>query len=136
MSKPSSRYFTNTSGAGKALIAEVQARGDKINADDVIGISKDKSGKIIWLEKGTLGGRPSGLKHILDAHEDNFNSKGIATTDIADFVLSAVTKGEIIGYQGKGTGRPIYKVTYNGKEYKVAVTVGNNDYIVGANPRS
>ena len=53
MSKPSSRYFTNTSGAGKALIAEVQARGDKITSDDVIGIAKDKSGKIIWLEKDT-----------------------------------------------------------------------------------
>ena len=136
MSKPSSGYFTNTSGAEKSLIAEVQARGDKITSDDVIGIAKDKSGKIIWLERGTLDGKPSGLKHILVAHEDNFNSKGIATADIADFVLTAVTKGEIIGYQGKGTGRPIYKVTYNGKEYKVAVTVGSNGYIVGANPRS
>ncbi len=136
MSKPSSGYFTNTRGAAKSLIAEVQARGDKITSDDVIGIAKDKSGKIIWLERGTLDGKPSGLKHILVAHEDNFNSKGIATADIADFVLTAVTKGEIIGYQGKGTGRPIYKVTYNGKEYKVAVTVGSNGYIVGANPRS
>ncbi|MGN0692550.1 MAG: hypothetical protein ACI4K7_09415, partial [Oscillospiraceae bacterium] len=49
---------------------------------------------------------------------ENCHSKGIVTIDIADFVLTAVTKGELIGYQGKGTGRPIYKVTYNGKEYK------------------
>ena len=136
MSKPDSGYFTNTSGAGRSLIAEVQAHGDKISPYDVIGIAKDKNGKIIWLEKGTLEGKPSGLKHILDAHSDDFHSKGIATADISDFVLTAVTKGNIIGYQGKGTGRPIYKVTYNGKEYKVAVTVGSNGYIVGANPRS
>lgn len=136
MSKPNSGYFIKTSGAGRALIAEVQSHGDKINPDDVIGIAKDKKGKIIWLEKGTLDGKPSGLQHILDAHQNNFNSKGIETEDIADFVLTAVAKGEIIGYQGKGIGRPIYKVTYNGTEHKVAVTVGSNGYIVGANPRS
>ena len=37
---------------------------------------------------------------------------------------------------GEGGQGKIYKVTYNGKEYKVAVTVGSNGYIVGANPRS
>ena len=34
---------------------------------------------------------------------------------IAGFVLTAVSKGKIIGYQGKGTGRPIYQVEYYGK---------------------
>ena len=126
---------SGTSGEGRALISEVQANGDKINPDDVVGIAKDKSGKIIWLEKGSLNGKPSGLLHILDAHESDFNNKGISTEDIADFVLTAVSKGKIIGYQGKGTGRPIYQVEYYGKTYKVAVTVGSNGYIVGANPR-
>lgn len=135
MSKPDSGYFSGTSGAGKALIQEVEARGDKINADEVIGITKDASGRIIWLEKGHLNGKPSGLAHILDAHESNFNDKGIASSDIADFVLTAVAKGKIIGYQGKGTGRPVYEITYKGTTYKVAVTTGANGYIVGANPR-
>ena len=63
--------------------------------------TKDSSGKIIWLEKGHLGGKPSGLAHIMDAHEPNFNAKGIASTDISDFVLTAVSKGSIVGYQGK-----------------------------------
>ena len=108
MSKSGSGYYSGTSGEGRALISEVQANGDKINPDDVVGIAKDKSGKIIWL---------------------------ISTEDIADFVLTAVSKGKIIGYQGKGTGRPIYQVEYYGKTYKVAVTVGSNGYIVGANPR-
>ena len=135
MSKSGSGYYSGTSGEGRALISEVQANGDKINPDDVVGIAKDKSGKIIWLEKGSLNGKPSGLLHILDAHESDFNNKGISTEDIADFVLTAVSKGKIIGYQGKGTGRPIYQVVYYGKIYKVAVTVGSNGYIVGANPR-
>ena len=134
MSKSNSGYFSGTSGEGKALIAEVQAKGDKINPDDVIGITKDSTGRIIWLEKGHLGGKPSGLAHIMDAHESNFNSKGIASSDISDFILTAVSKGRIIGYQGKGYGRPIYEVDYLGKTYQVAVTVGDNGYIVGANP--
>lgn len=135
MSKGNSGYFSGTSGEGKALIAEVQANGDKINPSDVIGIMKNKDGKIVWLEKGHLGNNPSGLAHILDAHESNFNDKGIKTSDIPDFILSAVSEGKIVGYQGKGTGRPIYEIEYNGETQLVAVTVGSNGYIVGANPR-
>lgn len=135
MSKGNCGYFSGTSGEGRALIQEVQARGDKINPDEVVGIAKDPTGKIVWLEKGHLDGKPSGLAHIMDAHESNFNAKGIASSDIPDFILTAVSKGKIIGYQGKGIGRPIYEVSYNGKTYEVAVTVGANGYIVGANPR-
>lgn len=135
MSKAESGYFSGTSGQGKALIDEVISRGDKINSSEVIGIAKDKNGKIVWLEKGHLGSSPSGLAHIMDAHENDFNRKGISSSDIPDFVLSAASKGDIIGYQGKGKGRPIYQINYSGKDYKVAITVGSNGYIVGANPK-
>ena len=134
MSKGSSGYFKGTSGEGRALIDKVLSRGDKITPSEVVGIARTSNDNIVWLEKGHLGKNSSGLAHIMDAHESNFNQKGIASSNISDFVLTAVSKGEIIGYQGKGTSRPIYKVTYNGKEYKVAVTVGSNGYIVGANP--
>lgn len=48
--------------------------------------------------------------------------------------MDAVSKGKIIGYQGKGTGRPIYEVLINGQKQRIAVTTGNNGFIVGANP--
>lgn len=136
MSKGNSSYFTGTSGEGRSLIAEVKAHPYKINEDEVIGIAKGNDGKIVWLEKGHLGKNPSGLAHIVDAHETHFNNNGISSDDIADFVLTAVTKGKIVGYQGKGTGRPIFEVTYKGNVKKVAVTIGDNGYIVGANPKS
>ncbi len=136
MSKGISGYFSGTSGEGKALIQEVKQSGLKINTEDVIGITKDASGKIVWLEKGHLGERPSGLAHILDEHQSQFNDLGVATNDIGDCVLSAVGRGKIVGYQGKGTGRPIYEVSYHGEKILVAVTVGSNGYIVGANPRT
>ena len=135
MSKSNSGYFKGTSGQGKALISEAAARGDKINPREVIGITTEGSrNSIVWLEKGYLGSNPSGLTHIMDAHENHFIKKGIQSSVISDFVLTAVSKGKIIGYQGKGTGRPIYQVKYGGKNHTVAVTVGRNGYIVGANP--
>ncbi|MDV9113944.1 hypothetical protein ACA614_03375 [Lactiplantibacillus plantarum] len=52
--------------------------------------------------------------------------------------MTVLEKGKIIGYQGKGKGkgRPIYEVIYNGKKYRAAITVGKNGFIVGANPVS
>ena len=122
------------SAASRALIAEVQARGDKISPDEVLGITRDLSGQIVWLEKGHLSGKPSGLAHIMHDHEVHFNKKGIVSNDIPSFVLTTVSKGKIIGYQGKGTGRAIYEIVYKGVKYQIAVSVGSNGYIVGANP--
>ncbi len=70
------------------------------------------------------------------AHKKQFIDNGISETDIPDYIFTALTKGKIVGYQGKGTGRPIYEVMFKGKKQRVAITVGNNGFIVGANPQS
>ena len=77
----------------------------------------------MWLENGT---DTAGLNHII---------KGITQEQIPDYVMNALENGKIVGYQGRGTGRPIYEFTYNGEIHKVAITVGNNGFIVGANPK-
>lgn len=41
----------------------------KFNAADVLFVTKDKSGQMIWLEKGN---DLAGLKHILNKHADDF----------------------------------------------------------------
>ena len=64
----------------RELIDAVKARGDKISEKDVVFITKDKNGKIVWLEKGHLaseGKLPSGLVHIKHKHFSQFNDKGI-----------------------------------------------------------
>lgn len=48
--------------------------------------------------------------------------------------MQAGTQGNIVGYQGSGSGRPIYEVTVNGESQRIAITLGNG-FIVGANPR-
>lgn len=133
MSKGSSHLFSGTSGAGKALIGEVIANGEKISPADVVMITRDPSGKIVWLE--TDNDR-SGLKHIIDAHGKEFNGKGITNDDIPDYVLEAVYQGNVVGTQGKRNPRTIYEFTYNGVTQRIAVQVSENGYIVCANPKS
>ena len=133
MSKGSSHLFSGTSGEGRALIDEVIANGEKISPDKVVMITKDPTGRIVWLEEGI---KKSGLEHIIDKHGHEFNGKGIANADIPDYVLEAVYQGKVVGVQGKRNPRTVYEFTYNGEKQRVAVQVGKNGYIVGANPKS
>lgn len=50
--------------------------------------------------------------------------------------MTAIKHGKIVGYQGRGEGRPIYEFTYEGTTRLIAISVGSNGYIVCANPRS
>ncbi len=133
MSKGSSHLFSGTSGEGKALIAEVVASGEKISPEKVVMITRDPNGKIVWLESGNT---KSGLEHIINKHGHEFNGRGIANNDIPDYVLEAVYQGNVVGTQGKRNPRTIYEFVYNGKTQRIAVQVGSNGYIVGANLKS
>ena len=114
------------------LTAELDANGVKYNKDDIVFIAKGLNGKTVWLETGNT---KAGLQHILDAHEKDFNNKGIPTNEIPNLLLKALTKGKDTGkIQGRAPGRPIYEVDYNGNTIHVAITVASNGFIVGANP--
>ncbi|GAA6623180.1 hypothetical protein [Scytonema sp. NUACC26] len=72
----------------------------------------------------------------MEEHYLQFTQQGIELDQIPDAVITAVTEGKIIGYQGKRKTRAIYEITFNGKTQYIAVTISNNGYIVGANPRT
>ena len=117
--------------AKEALLKELAENGVKHNPDDIIRIARGSDHKIIFLEKGNSR---AGLQHIIEAHADDFARRGAPQDQIPDLVMTAVTEGKIVGSQGKG--RAIYEVTYGGNKHYVAVSVGNNGFIVGANPAS
>ena len=71
------------------------------------------------------------MQHILERHADDFATVGIPRENVADVVFDAVQQGRIVGTQ---RGRPVYEVVYDGKTYEIAISVGNNGFIVGANP--
>jgi hypothetical protein len=111
------------------LIDELVNSGVKVTPENVVAIARDSSGRIVFLETGTS---KSGLAHIVRRHGAEFATKGIPENQIPEFVMRAVTEGTQVGVQGT---RPIYQLIFNDKVYRVAVTVGSNGYIVGANLR-
>ncbi|MEA5554769.1 hypothetical protein VB713_27975 [Anabaena cylindrica UHCC 0172] len=120
-----------------ALISELSQLGIKHTPEKIVKIAKQADGKIIFLEEGKPGKTGSGLLHILDRHQEDFAKRGISEDEIADVVIAAVASGIFLGYQGTvEPRREIYEVNFNGKKQYIAVTVGDNGYIVGANPAS
>lgn len=111
---------------------ELATSGVKYNPNDVVAVTKTPDGKLVWLEHGNS---QAGLNHILK-HADEFSTKGISQSQLPEFITKAVSEGRIVGYQGKGTGRPIYEINFNGQTQRVAITTGSNGFIVGANPVS
>lgn len=114
------------------LIDELAKNGVKFTPENIVAIARDSSGRIVFLETGTS---KAGLAHIVGEHGAEFAAKGIPEDQVSDFVMRAVTEGTQVGVQGRPPGRPIYQLVFNDKVYKVAVTVGSNGYIVGANMR-
>ncbi|WP_274561708.1 Hint domain-containing protein [Streptomyces spiramyceticus] len=123
----------NNDCVDQELLDEMNEQGVKFDPEKVIRAERNADGKIVFLEEGNSR---AGLKHIIEEHADDFERSGIAREDIPDLVMEAATKGKKVGTQGKGDGRPIYEVEFKGKKRRVAVTVGNNGFVVGANPKS
>ncbi len=73
-------------------------------------------------------------QHIVDTYGEDFANIDVPHVKIPDVVTQAATQGKLVGYQGAATGRPIYEITINGQTQRIAVTTGNNGFIVGTNP--
>ncbi len=130
-------YLSHLSQEDKKLVKDVKDKGYKISEEKVIFITKDKNGKIRWLEKGRLASernRASGFAHILDEHESHFIGKGVPTDLIPSIIKKAVEEAKIVGISG--LDREVYETTINGKTIHIAITISDNGYIVGAHPVS
>jgi hypothetical protein len=109
------------------LIDELARQGVKHTPEDIVAIGRDPGGRIVFLEKGSPS---AGLEHIL-LKKSQFAHRGVGEDQLADYVLTAVTKGKVVNMQRT---RPIYEFQCNGATHRLAVTVGDNGFIVGANP--
>lgn len=109
------------------LIDELARSGVKHSPEKIVAIGRDPGGRIVFLETGSPS---AGLEHILQKQRQ-FAQRGVGQDQVADYVLTAVTKGKVVGMQRT---RPIYEFEWNGATHRLAVTVGDNGFIVGANP--
>ena len=125
----------NTADSEKAaLITQLSQAGIKHTPENIVRITKRSDGKIVFLELGNI---KSGMQHIL-SKAAQFAEIGIDIDEIPDAVMTAIIEGEVVGTQGKlsETPRQIYKFVFKGEFKYMAITVSDNGYIVGANPRS
>ncbi len=95
---------------------------------------KSSTGQNVFLETGIRGPGGSGLIHIVDNHRRSFADIGVPESQISSIIMQVVNEGRIVGHQGLGAERPIYEAIVNGQTQRIAITIGNNGYIVGANP--
>ena len=116
-------------GLSTKSLDELANSGVKYNPDDIVAITKTTDGRLVWLENGNSS---AGLEHIMQ-HVDQFASKGISSKEISNFIIYAIENGKVVGTQRT---RTIYEVMYEGKLQRVAISIGDNGFIVGANPKS
>lgn len=109
-------------------MGELAEQGVRHTPERVVVIGRDAGGRVVFLEQGNAR---AGLQHIVEQHGADFARRGIPEAQIPDAVLAAATRGRQVGMQG---ARPIFEVEFNGQTHRIAVTVGDNGFIVGANP--
>lgn len=110
------------------LLNELRTNGVKFSAESIVDVRRLEDGRIVFLETGNS---KAGLQHIMEAHGEDFARAGISEKNVPATVMDALSQGKIVARQGRDGGRPVYELAGG---QRVAITVSNNGFVVGANP--
>lgn len=118
-----------------AHIAEMEASGVKFTREEVMFTTRDKTGQIIWLEKGT---KVAGYRHIETRGHIAQLAKylGVDERDVLKTLRNVIRDGHLVSYKMVvRAGREGYerKYEYNGKQIVLAA-IGTNGFLVTAYP--
>ena len=106
------------------LLDELARSGVKHTPESVVSIGRAADGRVVFLETGNSR---AGLQHIIERHAGDFAARGITEAQIADAVMTAVTRGKVVGQVGSGrNARFVYEFEYLGKTLRIAVGEANN----------
>lgn len=137
--------FGGTNGANAnesgSLIKELERNGVKFTKNNIVFITKDQTGQIVWLETGN---KSAGLSHILDGdgvttgHAADFERAfGVSREEIPNYLEKVIRHGTVVdnkivkkGFQ-EGYERTYY---YEGKHYVIA-GIGTNGFVISAYPK-
>lgn len=120
--------------ARMAMLEELKKAGVKFTAVDVLFVTKDRTGQLIWLEKGNDF---AGLKHILMHHSLDFiNEYKIKEENIVEHIRDFISYGTveysiITDTSGKKGYERLYK---KDNKYYSVTGIGTNGFIVSAYP--
>ena len=119
----------------EALIAELKKEKVKFNREDIVLIARDKTGQIIWLEKGN---DLVGLAHLRRrGHIKDLSERfGVTERDVPELIRNIVRDGTVVSNKTvKRHGRDGYerKYEYQGKSVVLAA-IGTNGFLVSIYP--
>lgn len=123
------------------LIKELENNGVKFSKEDIVFITKDKTGQIVWLEKGNSS---AGLEHILNGngktqgHADDFaKAFGVSKGEIPEYLNRVISHGEVISsiLIEKGNREGFERIYYYEGKHYVVTGIGSNGFIVSAYPK-
>ena len=114
------------------LIEELANRGETFNEADIVFITKDATGEIIWLENGN---ETAGLIHIVERHGDDFKrTSGLNVEEIPVFLERVVSQGVVVSNLPSKARTGYTRIyDYDGSYYTVT-GIGTNGFIVTAYP--
>ena len=117
---------------GKELLSELVSNGYKFVEEDIVFIAKDKTDKVVWLERGNNN---AGLQHIILNHKKHFESAfGIKEEEIALYLYNVIVNGNLIRCTPSKIQGGLDRVYEYGGQYYTLVGLGSNGFIVTSFP--
>ena len=120
----------------EALVAELEREKVKFNRNNMILITRDKTGQVVWLEEGNSG---AGLKHMRERGHINQLAKafGISQDKVESYLHEIISSGTIVKNKLKPIGNRMgyERVYYYEGNYCVITAIGTNGFIISAYPR-
>lgn len=119
----------------ESLVKELARDKLKFNREEMVLITRDKTGQIIWLEKGNIS---TGLTHLeRRGHIKDLSKRfGVAEEDVPRLIQSIIREGTIVSNKVVNRhGRDGYerKYEYQGKSVVLA-GIGPNGFLVSIYP--
>ena len=118
----------------KALVEELRRNNIKFTEQDILFITKDKSGQVVWLEEGNDG---AGFKHIYIRHASQFEKAfGVKLKLLPTFLHNVVTNGDIslIKERNENGLNKVDKIYDIGNKHIIFTSIGGNGFLVAARP--
>lgn len=122
------------------MIDQLTKTGVRFNPNDVLFVTKDKTGQLVWLEKGN---ESAGLKHILygdgrnRGHASDFKKAlGLESNQVSGYLKKVITYGNVVSNKIKPVGnRKGFERVYSYEgNYYIVTGIGTNGFIVSAYP--
>lgn len=124
-----------------SLIKELEKSGAKFTEKDILFVTKDATGQLVWLEKGN---KSAGLEHIINGdgkssgHAADFEKAfGISKDQVACYLNKVISYGKIISNKlvKRGSCEGFERVYYYLGKYYVITGIGTNGFIISAYPK-